>query len=362
MALNELLRSDELTWLRTSGTDSDVVLTSRIRLARNFRQVPFPNRADMNQLAAVQVAVDKLMPGLGEALGVAFDRVDMERLTPLQQAVLIEKQLLSRNFVRNPQHRVAYISQDQQVSLMVNEEDHLRIQCMTAGLDLEHPFAAASRIDDLFESQVDIAFDEKMGYLTSCPTNLGTGLRASVLLHLPGLVATRNISSIVNISPQLGLAVRPLSGDEKESESVGCLFQIANQLTLGFSEEEILGNLKSAVQEIVTHEREARKALSVYMKDALEDEVWRAYGTLRYARSLSEKEALTLLSKVRLGIDLRIIGEVTAQCFPQILIGSRRSYLQNYVENENLSKNEIDRLRAERVRTVLERCSTAAER
>ncbi len=359
MALNDLLRSDDLTWLRPTGTDSDVVLASRIRLARNFRQVPFPNRADMNQLAAVQTTVDRLMDGLCTEEGALFDRVDMERLTPLQKEVLIEKQLLSRNFVRNPQHRVAYISLDQQVSLMVNEEDHLRIQCMMAGFDLEHPFHAASRIDDLFEAQFDIAFDEKMGYLTSCPTNLGTGLRASVLLHLPGLVATRNISSIVNISPQLGLAVRPLAGDEKES--VGSLFQISNQLTLGFSEEEILANLQSAVEEIVTHEREARKALSVYMKDTLEDEVWRAYGTLRYARSLSEKEALTLLSKVRLGIDLRIIGEVKADCFPQIFIGSGRSYLQNYVENENLSKNEIDRLRAERVRAVLERSGTAAE-
>ena len=355
MALNDLLTGDALAWLGTEGTDSDVVLSSRIRLARNFRQIPFPNRADISQLGEVQAQVEQMLPGLEQGLGCGFDRVDMERLTPLQKEVLIEKNLISRNFLRQPQHRVAFISEDQCVSLMVNEEDHLRIQCMAPGLDLEKTFAVASQIDDWFESQLDIAFDEKMGYLTSCPTNLGTGLRASVILHLPGLVATRNISSIVNISPQLGLAVRPYFGDDKES--IGCLYQIANQLTLGFSEEELLGNLKSAVQEIVAHEREARKALSVYMKDSLEDDVWRAYGILRYARSLSEKETLTLLSKVRLGIDLRIIGEVTAQCFPQILIGSRRSYLQNLAANENLPKNEIDRLRAERVRAVLQQCS-----
>lgn len=234
---------------------------------------------------------------------------------------------------------------------MVNEEDHLRIQCMAPGLDLDTPFARASHIDDMVESQVDIAFDEKMGYLTSCPTNLGTGLRASVLLHLPGLVFTRNIQSIMNISPQLGLAIRSVYGDE--TESVGNLFQISNQLTLGFSEAEIIENLKTAVMEIVSHERQARKALALYMKERLEDEVWRAYGTLRYARLLSEKEVLELLSKVRLGIDLKLINEVEAGCFSEILISSRTSYLQNLAENENLSKNEIDRLRAEHVRKAL---------
>ncbi len=359
MPLNDLLRSDALSWLNTTGDEGDVVFSSRIRLARNFRAFPFPNRANLNQLANVQHEVENILSGLEQSLGCPFDRVDMERLTPLQKEVLIEKRLISRNFIRNTQHRVAFISADQRVSLMVNEEDHLRIQCMTSGLDLENLFVLASKIDDLFESQLDWAFDEKMGYLTSCPTNLGTGLRASVLLHLPGLVATRSISGIVNISPQLGLAVRPLYGDEKEN--VGCLFQISNQLTLGFSEEEILANLKTAVEEIVTHEREARKGICAYMKDTLEDDVWRAYGTLRYARSLSEKETLALLSKVRLGIDLRMIDEVTSACFPRILIGSRRSYLQNYVENENLSKNEIDRLRAQRVREVLQHCRAPEE-
>ena len=191
-----------------------------------------------------------------------------------------------------------------------------------------------------------------MGYLTSCPTNLGTGLRAVVLLHLPGLVFTRNVGSIINISPQLGLAVRPLFSDEKDQ--VGCLFQISNQLTLGFSEQEIIENLKSAVAEIVAHERRARKALALYMKERLEDEVWRAYGIMSYARQISEKEALELLSKVRLGIDLKLINEVTADCYADIFIGSRTSFLQNLAENENLSKNELDRLRAQHVRKALQ--------
>lgn len=233
MAVNELLRSSSLSWLAASGKDSDVVLSSRVRLARNFKEIPFPNRADFNQLAAVRLQAEKLLPGIAADLGQAFDLLDLERITPLQRDVLIEKQLISRNFIQNPQHRIAFITADRATSIMVNEEDHLRIQCMAPGLDLDTPFARASHIDDMVESQVDIAFDEKMGYLTSCPTNLGTGLRASVLLHLPGLVFTRNIQSIMNISPQLGLAIRSVYGDE--TESVGNLFQISNQLTLGFS-------------------------------------------------------------------------------------------------------------------------------
>ena len=351
MSVTELLRANALDWLKADGTDGDVVLTSRIRLARNLRQLPFPNRADFNQLAAVQSELDQVLPDIRQTIGQPVERVDMERLTPLQREVLIDKQLISDNLVKNPQHRVAYIAQDCCTSIMVNEEDHLRIQCMTAGLDLDLPMRMASRIDDLVESKLDIAFDEKMGYLTSCPTNLGTGLRAVVLLHLPGLVFTRNVGSIINISPQLGLAVRPLFSDEKEQ--VGCLFQISNQLTLGFSEEELIENLKSAVTEIVAHERRARKALALYMKDRLEDEVWRAYGTLSYARQLSEKEVLELLSKVRLGVDLKLINEVSADCYTDIFISSRTSYLQNLAENENLSKNEIDRLRAQHVRKAL---------
>lgn len=210
----------------------------------------------------------KLLPGIAADLGQAFDLLDLERITPLQRDVLIEKQLISRNFIQNPQHRIAFITADRATSIMVNEEDHLRIQCMAPRARPRHAFARASHIDDMVESQVDIAFDEKMGYLTSCPTNLGTGLRASVL-HLPGLVFTRNIQSIMNISPQLGLAItqclRRRDGERRQS-----VRDLQNQLTLGFSEQEILENLKTAVMEIVSHERQARKALALYMKERLE--------------------------------------------------------------------------------------------
>ncbi len=354
-----LLQDSRLSWLQSGGADRDVVLASRILLSRNLRDLPFPNRADLYELAKVEERVAAAVPALQDVIGENLQAVQMENLSNLQREVLREKQLISEKMLRNPQHRTVYVGESQAVSLMVNEEDHIRIQCVTAGLDLAEPLKKAFAIDDMLESQLDIAFDEKMGYLTSSPTNLGTGLRAAVLLHLPGLVFTRNVSSIINISPQLGLAVRPLYGDDKEQP--GCLFQIANQLTLGYSEQELIDNLRGAVTEIVAHERRARKALALYMKERLEDEVWRAYGTLSYARLLSEKEVLELLSRLRLGMDLKLIRGLAPECYGQMLLASRTSFLQNLAANENLSKTEIDRLRAQHVRRIIEEHQVSLE-
>ena len=347
----DVFRVNGLPWLTSHAPESDVVISSRIRLARNYRKVPFPNRADFEQLAAVLQLTDGVIPLVEQVTQQHLACYAMDHLTKLQRDVLVDKRLVTNNLVANPQDRVAYISDDTSISLLVNEEDHLRIASRTPGLALEQAYEMASTIDDAFESRLDIAFDEKMGYLTSCPTNLGTGLRASVVLHLPGLVFTRNIANIINISQQLGLSVRGLYGDDKEV--VGNLFRVSNQLTLGFSEQEIIDNLKSAVTEIIAHERRARKALALYMKEHLEDDIWRAYGTLRYARLLTEKEVLALFSKVRLGIDMRLVEEVSADCFPDVLIGSRASWLQNLAGTENMSKNELDKLRAETVRSAL---------
>ena len=352
MTKEEILQACHFSWLEAKGEDTDVVLASRIRLARNLKKLPFPNRADFSQLLEVRTQIEQAMPRIAEALDQNFEGIHLEDVSPLERSLLAEKQLVSAALIKNPQHREAIISDDTKACLMVNEDDHLRIQCQAPGFDLDTPLEAASRIDDIIESQLDIAFDEKIGYLTAGPTNLGTGLRATVILHLPGLVFTRNIASIEGVAPQLGLAVHSLYGDGKDSS--GCLYEIENQLTLGYSEKELIQNLKSAAAEIVAHERKARKALALYMKDQLEDKVWRAYGTLRFARLLNETETLELLSWVRLGIDLRLISEVDADSFGDILIASRTSYIQTMAESDNLSKNEIDRLRAEQVRKVLQ--------
>jgi protein arginine kinase len=355
--MEELFQNHALSWLDDSGNDNDVVLSSCVRLARNFRRIPFPNRADFKQLADVQKIAGNVLSDIEDALDEPFERIAIDKLTPLQQNVLVEKQLITRNLMKKPQYRSVFISNDRRCSIMVNEEDHLRVQCMSSGLDLDVPFTMASRVDDLVESKLDIAFDERMGYLTSCPTNLGTGLRASVLLHLPGLVFTNNINSIINISPQLGLAVRGIYSNGQET--IGGIYQISNQLTLGFTEEEIIANLKSAVAEIIARERRARKALQMYTEDRLEDTVWRSYGILKCARFLASGEVIDLLSKVRLGVDLGIIDKMTSKQIAEILVASRSNFLQNIAGNENMSNNELDKRRAAMVRKLLGENSNA---
>ena len=351
MAVNDLYRDYLLSWFGTTGEASDVVLSSRVRLARNFDRLPFPNRANQKQLAQVQNLISSVFTKIEAVSGQPYDVVGMDAITEVERNILAEKQLISTRMAKTPEYRSAYISEDRNVSILINEEDHLRIQCMASGLNLAQPFDDASKIDDVIEEKLDLAFDERLGYMTTCPTNLGTGLRASVILHLPGLVYTRNMHNITNIAQQLGISVRGLYGEG--SETVGNMFIVSNQLTLGFSEQGLIENLTSSVSEIVSHERRARKALVAYSKTRLEDAVWRAYGILQYARSLGESEVLELISKVRMGIDMGLLHGAPPERFSEILIASRPSYIRNLVGNDNLSQAELDRKRAEMVRRVL---------
>lgn len=355
MSKDALFTQPLTSWMNGYGQDGDIVLSSRVRLARNFCDIPFPNRANLSQLAEARNKVAEILPALAEATGKSYQMIAIDQLSTLERNVLIEKHLISRNLIAHPEKRHLVVSDDNKVSVMVNEEDHLRIQCMASGLDLGSAFSLADTIDDAVENRLDIAFNEKVGYLTSCPTNLGTGLRASVMVHLPGLVFTRQINKIVNASTQLGLAVRGLYGEG--TEVVGNIFQISNQLTLGFSEREIVDNLTSAVLEIITHERAARKALFAQSPDVLSDKIWRSYGILKYARSISDHEALVLLSEVRMGVDLGIITEAPAAVFNELLVSSRANYLQNLQDNGNLSQGEINKNRAEMIRNTLENSS-----
>ena len=354
MAVDALLRSSRLSWFGTEGADSDVVLSSRVRLARNLVGLPFPGRANLGQLSEIQQRLDTVFADLGAAFGQTFDRIALDQMTALERSVLIEKRLVSEKFAGVQPHRLVYISADTRISILVNEDDHLRIQSMTPGLSLAQAFEMASRVDDYVEARLDLAFDETMGYLTAYPTNLGTGLRASVILHLPGLVYTRNIENIVNTSPQLGLAVHPLEGVGEGAH----LYKISNQFTLGYSEAEMIENLQAAVGEIAAHERRARKALSYFGKEGVEDGVWRSYGILSYARSLTEQEIFALASRVRYGIDRGIIKEVAPACYAEILVVAGESYLKYLAENENLSAGEISAIRAARVRALLQKYRT----
>lgn len=351
MAVHDLYRDYFLPWFGQGGESGDVVIASRIRLARNFDRLPFPNRADMKQLAAVQGLAASAFGDIETACGTPCTVVGIDGLSEMERQVLAEKYLVSETLIRNSAYRSAYISADCRASILVNEEDHLRIQCMIAGLNLKEPLTMAMQIDDAVERRVDLAFDEKMGYLTSCPTNLGTGLRATVLLHLPGLTYTRNMHNIIHISQQIGLSVQGLYSEG--SEAAGNVFAISNQLTLGLSEMDIIEKLTGAVTEIIEHERRARNALLLYSKERVEDAIWRAYGILQYARALGEEEVLEMISKVRLGVDLGLLHEVASDCFGAVLVASRPYYIRNLAGTESLSTPELDRRRAEVVRRVL---------
>ena len=351
MALEDLLRAERLPWFAAGGQDADVVLSSRVRLARNLLRLPFPGRADEAQLAEIRRILDETLADISTAFGQPFERIVVDALTDVERAVLIEKRLISEKFAAGQPQRVAYISADLGISILINEDDHLKIQVMTPGLSVAQAFRTAAKVDDFIEAKLDLAFDERMGYLTAQPTNLGTGLRASVVVHLPGLVYTRNIENISHSFPQLGLAVQPLYGGGEGAH----LYKISNQLTLGYAEAEIIENLRAAVGEIAAHERRARKALSYVGKDSVEDGVWRAFGILSYARSLTEEETLDLLSRVRYGIDRGIITGVSGDCYGEIMVAARDAYLRYMAGGAEQTAGEIAGMRAARVRAILDR-------
>lgn len=351
MSIDALLDQPLNPWMSGKGTDGDIVLSTRIRLARNLEGIPFPNRATSSQLASVTEQVRKSLNDLTQVDEHRYMFIEMEKLSLLERNILVEKHIVSPNHIQDPANRALVVRDDAGVSIMVNEEDHLRIQCLMSGLDLAGAAVLADKVDDALESKMNFAFKEELGYLTACPTNLGTGLRASIMAHLPALVITRQMNRIINAATQLGLAVRGLYGEG--SEAYGNIFQISNQLTLGKSEQEIIDNLQSVVQQIVGHEKAARNLLAGESQEGLADRAWRAFGVLSYARSLSGQEALTMLSEVRLGIDLKIIEGVSAEVFNELLVMTRPNFLQKLAGGAELDAGDRDRLRAQIIRDKL---------
>lgn len=351
--VENLLNQPLTPWLSGTGPEGEIVLSSRIRLARNLRTLPFPGRASAEQLGKIVSALKEVPQELKANDGHEYAFVELDRLVPLARYVLVEKHIISLNHVTEPANRALIVSDDASVSIMVNEEDHLRLQCLEAGLNLGVALDKANAIDDIIEAKHDIAFMDNIGYLTSCPTNIGTGLRASVMVHLPALVLTKQMGRIVAIATQLGLTVRGLYGEG--TEAAGNIFQISNQVTLGRNEHDIITNLNGVVKQIVDKERMARRLLATDSPDALADRVWRSYGVLRYAQSISAQEALSLLSEVRLGIDLGVIDEAQPDVFTKLLVMTRPNFLQNLAGDIALNQTESDKLRAKLIRKSLQK-------
>lgn len=336
-------------WYARSNRESDVVVSSRIRLARNVADLPFPRKmsaADRQELAArTERALEK-----GKFTGsLAFSRVDMGKLSEEQAAALVERHSVSPDFANDRAGKALFVSADESVGIMVGEEDHLRIQVLSANLDLNDCMELADRIDDLLDEEMHFAFDEKLGYLTQCPTNLGTGLRASVMLHLPVLEMTGAIGRLVGTVSKLGLALRGTFGEG--SEARGALYQLSNQVTLGISEEAAIANLTGIASQLIEQERKARAAAG--REPALADRVWRAYGVLRYCRSVSMDEYMQYMSLVRLGAGLGMFDGLSVTSLDALTCTVGAGNLMA-TAGKALTPGERDAERAARVRTALE--------
>lgn len=334
-------------WMRSGGNESDIVMSSRIRIARNIKHQPFPMLATNQQAETVLTQLSGVLNDERlEAYGKVYP-VLMPDLGELDKRVLVEKHLISPNLAGESRSGAVFISEDESLSIMVNEEDHLRIQCLYPGFQVQEAWDRATSIDDIFEEHVNYAFDDRRGYLTSCPTNVGTGLRASVMMHLPALVLTQQINRILSAVSQVGLTVRGIYGEG--SEAMGNLFQISNQITLGQSEAEIIENLYGVVLQIIEHEKTAREKLLTESRLRMTDRVMRSYGILSHAAIMDSKEAAQRLSDVRLGVDLGLINNVSAQVLNELNVLTQPGFLQK-IYNENMSPGERDMYRAKLIR------------
>ncbi|OYD16839.1 protein arginine kinase [candidate division WOR-3 bacterium JGI_Cruoil_03_51_56] len=337
-------------WLAATGMESDIVISTRVRLARNLVDVPFIVKASASDQARVVDTVRWALQDSGYLKRGKF--IDNEQLTEEQGQFLLERHLVSPDFIEAKTKRGLYVSRDETISLMVNEEDHLRFHALVSGFDFPSAFDVVSKLDERLESQVGYAFSSKFGFLTACPTNVGTGMRASVLVHLPGLVLTKEIEKVLRGAVHIDLVVRGLYGEGTETK--GNFFQISNQKTLGRSESEILETVTDSTRQIVDYEHKAREYLIKNLRVEIEDKVFRSFALLKSARILSSDEAINLLATVRLGVSLGIINQVNLSRVSKLLILVLPENLQAML-GERLKLPERDERRATFVRESLVR-------
>lgn len=331
-----------MIWYKDNN--NDIAISTRIRLARNIDGIPFPQF-----LADKKTTSDKIKNAVldsNSTLSKDFEVIELDAITPAKRRSLYEEHLISPAMLEG-QGQSVLINKDRTMSCMIMEEDHLRLQVILSGFAVDEAYDTANRVDDVIEESLCYAFDDEFGYLTSCPTNAGTGLRVSVMLHLPALTATGKINGIISSASRLGIAVRGLYGEGSKAE--GNLYQISNQVTSGLTEREILDKVKNIVNQITDLEKQEREDLYKSDPDGFEDKLWRSYGMLKYARSISSSEAKTLLSNVMLGRSMGILpkeGISPMEC----IIESEPSILSG---EKNLSPSERDKVRAEKLRSAV---------
>ncbi len=336
-------------WLRGTGPNSDIVMSSRVRLARNIENLPFTHWCNKKQ----EKEAMELLHGAVSSndLLKTGPFVRMAEIDDVDKQFLLERHLISREHIVHPEFKAVVIGDKEVISVMINEEDHLRIQVMQSGFNLQECWRIANRLDDLLQKRVGFAYHSEWGYLTACPTNAGTGLRASVMLHLPSLVMTKQINRVLQAITKLGMTARGLYGEGTEAE--GNFFQISNQITMGSPEEDIIDNMERIIRQVIGHEENSRKSLMKQNREMLQDKIWRSNGILRSAHIISTKEMMGLLSMVRLGVDMGIITDIDRRAVNELFILTQPAHLQK-IEGKILSSAQRDAKRANLIRRRLE--------
>ena len=351
MSINDILDNAFVKWMDISDDDAHIVISSRIRLARNLRNIPFPHLLDQPKGDyCLQTIKNAWLSSPDNELG-KMEMATFDQLSLLDRQILVEKHLTSPAHANSEaSFRGILLSRDGALATMINEEDHLRIQCLLPGLQLKETYARVQDMDDEFEHKLDYAFDERKGYLTSCPTNVGTGMRASVMLHLPAIQITGQTNYILHNVSQLGMTVRGLYGEG--TEVVGNFFQLSNQITMGQTEEDICNYLQTITEQIVEQEKILRDKLQIEMRYQIEDKIGRAYGILSNARVITSSEALSLLSDVRLGVDMGILPDIKSLILNQLMVGIGTAHVQKAAGKE-LDAISRDIKRAEIIKAKL---------
>ncbi|MDR3110349.1 MAG: protein arginine kinase [Planctomycetaceae bacterium] len=336
-------------WLRGEGPECDIVISCRVRLARNLTGYPFITRATANDRRRIVDEIKTITSELYGAKSVYF--VDLESVEPLDRRYLLERQLVSAELVDTDAPRGVVIDKGEKFSVMVCEEDHLRMQSMTSGLDLQTVWKRINEVDDKLESRVQFAYHEKFGYLTACPTNVGTGVRVSVMLHLPGLVITKEIEKVFRSLQKVNLAVRGIYGEG--TQALGDFFQISNQITLGHTEQSLLEQVGEIIPQIISYERQAREYLFNERHETLLDQCNRAIGLLSTAHTISTEEAMHHLSSVRLGVNMKILETPDIKTINDLLLHIQPAHLQKLATADEMTVAQRDSKRAEYLRKRL---------
>jgi protein arginine kinase len=342
------LLSQERNWLDASGPDSDTVLSTRVRLARNLEAFPFTTRARDDELEAVMQRVAGAAQKVDLLHAAPFFRIP--ELSAMDRAFLVERHLASRDLVGDSRPRGIVVGPGEGLTMMINEEDHVRMQGILSGFQLEEAWHLVNRVDDDLDGLLEFAFSEDLGFLTSCPTNVGTGMRASVLVHLPSLVLTKKIRKVLSGATEVGLAVRGFYGEG--TDVMGNFFQISNQVTLGEDEKKTLQSLERVARQILGYEEKARETLVSTARVQIEDKIYRALGAMQSARVISSQEVLGLISAVRFGISLGLPGMPGLTVLNRILVTSQPAHLQ-VLASRDMERAERNVYRAEYIRRLL---------